>query len=189
MRRVPRLDRRWLRDRLAGPARLVNHPRLARLAPRLRDPRLWHLGRRTVALGSAIGICCGILVPIGQIPLAVVAALVLRANLATAVVGTFITNGFTYIPVYALAYWIGTVLTGADTLAWASDAQARGGLRGLIDVLANLPRPWASLGLPLAVGVFVLAVLAALVTYVCVSGSWTFRVRRAWNRRRSRDIR
>jgi uncharacterized protein (DUF2062 family) len=181
------LDRRWLRRRLSGAANLVNHPRLDWLGRHLRHPRLWHLGRRTVALGSAIGICFGILVPFGQIPLAVAAATLFRANLPTAILGTFVTNGFTYVPIYVLAYWLGCMLTG--TGLWSAGAAAVPWWEPgwVVDALSSAPHTWDTLGLPLAVGVVALSALAAVTTYLGVFTSWTLHVRRNRNRRRSRQ--
>lgn len=180
------MDRRWLRRCLAGPTELLAHRRLRWLGPHLRHPRLWHLGRRTVALGTAIGICFGILVPVGQIPLAVVVAIACRANLPTAVLGTFVTNGVTYVPVYALAYWVGCAITGAEAFPQLLDSSSAGAIGAAAASMWNAPRSWSTFGLPLVVGVVALAGIAATSAYLFVLGSWSLRVRRAWLRRRPR---
>ena len=40
------------------------------IGPALHHPRLWHLNRRGVALGLALGLFFGLLIPVAQIPLA-----------------------------------------------------------------------------------------------------------------------
>ncbi|MCB2044038.1 MAG: DUF2062 domain-containing protein, partial [Rhodoferax sp.] len=69
-----------LRDRLRAlvPTRAQIHDNrwLRWLGPLLRRPRLWRWSRRGVALGVALGIFFGLLIPVAQIPLSVGAAVV-----------------------------------------------------------------------------------------------------------------
>ena len=55
------------------------------LGPALHHPKLWHLSRRGMALGMALGFFFGLLIPLAQIPLSVAAAVALRANVPVAV--------------------------------------------------------------------------------------------------------
>ncbi|TXC67466.1 DUF2062 domain-containing protein [Piscinibacter aquaticus] len=73
------------------------------MGPALHHPRLWHLNRRGVALGLALGLFFGLLIPIAQIPLAGGAAVLLRANVPMAVASTLVTNPVTFGPVYYAA--------------------------------------------------------------------------------------
>lgn len=175
--------RRFLRRRLGHSQKLLNHPRLLWMGPAMRHPRLWHLGRRTVALGAAIGTCLGILLPIGQIPLAAWAAVAFRAHLPTAVLGTFITNWFTYIPIYMLAYALGCLMTGASGVPGALEALQSDGFTAAWRVLEQVPHPWLTLLLPLAAGVALLAGIAAAISYLGVHGLWIYQVRREWRQR------
>ena len=94
---------RW-RDRLRrlGLSRdqLVANRWLAWLAPWLDRPRLWRWSRRGVALGVGLGVFFGLLLPVAQIPISAVAAVLLRANLPAAVGSTLITNPVTFGPIY-----------------------------------------------------------------------------------------
>ncbi|MEO6269221.1 MAG: DUF2062 domain-containing protein [Lautropia sp.] len=51
------------------------------LGPRLMHQRLWRPSRRTVAIGGAVGVFFGLLIPVAQIPVAAGVAMVLRVNL------------------------------------------------------------------------------------------------------------
>ena len=73
------------------------------LAPWLGQRRLWRLSRHGVALGMAIGIFFGLLIPIAQIPASAAVAIVLRANLPAAKGSTRETNPLTVGPIYYLA--------------------------------------------------------------------------------------
>src|SRR4051794_35702085 len=74
------------------------------LGPLLNDPRLWHMSRRGIALGLALGVFFGLLIPVAQIPVSAAAAVLLRANLPMAAASTFVTNPVTFGPVYYGAY-------------------------------------------------------------------------------------
>jgi uncharacterized protein (DUF2062 family) len=91
---IHRVLRRWLPD-----AQTVRSNRaLSWLAPVLGQRWLWRVDSRGLALGIAAGVFFGLLIPLAQIPLAAAAAYVMRANLPAAVVGTLISNPFTYVP-------------------------------------------------------------------------------------------
>ena len=75
-------------------------------------PRLWHVSRRAVALGAAIGVFFAFLTPIAQIPLSAAASIVLRANIPTAVVATLVNSPPTFGPVYYAAWWVGSKVLG-----------------------------------------------------------------------------
>ena len=53
---------------LPDPGQLAGNRWLRWLGPRMFHPRLWHVSRRGVALGVAIGVFFGFLIPIAQIP-------------------------------------------------------------------------------------------------------------------------
>ena len=80
------------RLRALAPSReqLEANPWLRRLAPHLANPKLWCWSRRGVALGVAIGLFIGFLIPVAQILLAAAAAVVLRANVPIAAAASYL---------------------------------------------------------------------------------------------------
>jgi uncharacterized protein (DUF2062 family) len=180
---VPKkLFRRFMPD----PHRIRKHRLLTWLGPWLHHPRLWHVSREGIARGAAIGGFFGLLVPIGQIPLSAVAAIALRANLPMAVATTFITNPFTFAPIYYFAYTLGLMLTGADSTATVVPAS----LAPHIQEGAGWLRSWVEhivgLGKPLFVGLFVLACGFSLVSYFSINILWRLLTVRAWQGRFTR---
>lgn len=163
------------RNRLLGPLRHV-----------LGDPRLWHVNRRGISLGLAIGIFFGLLIPIAQILFAVAAAITLRANVPAAVLSTLITNPFTFAPIYLLAYKLGAVLIGAPVASGEEDAI----VAAAEDAGESLRGFWSwilSLGKPLALGLFVAAVTFSTLAYWLTQLAWRVGTRlRARHRRRRR---
>lgn len=102
----------FLRHRLPSREQIAGNRWLRWIGPGLLHPRLWHFSRRGVAIGVALGVFFGLLIPIAQIPLAAGAALLLRANLPAAVGSTLVTNPVTFAPIYVLAHEVGSALLG-----------------------------------------------------------------------------
>ncbi len=185
----------WIARRLPGRDEIERHPWLGRLGPRLTHPRLWHVNRRGIALGLAIGLFFGLLVPVAQIPLSVVAAVMLRANVPTAITSTLVTNPLTFAPIYWLAYQVGAFFLGHEVTAEVPQVIADRG----IDVIAPVAQSgivgWIAVwydkvvaaGKPLVLGLVIFAVLGSLLGYFLVSWSW--RIRTMLQRRRRRQQR
>lgn len=177
------MPRKLLRRLMPNPHRIREHRWLGWLAPMLHHPRLWHVSRGGIALGAAIGLFFGLLVPIGQIPVSAAVAIVLRANLPMAVAGTFVTNPFTFAPLYYLAYRIGLLLTGVDAPplipTMSFDAHAADFSGWLMFWSERVLR----LGKPLFIGLFVMASFSAVVSYFSINWLWRLLTLRAWRRR------
>lgn len=184
--------RRWLPNPDS-----IRNARWARwMGPWLHHPRLWHLSRKGISLGVAIGMFFGLLLPFGQIPLAGGMAILMRANVPVALASTFVSNPITVPAIYYLAYRLGVLLVGAEASAppapgfeghgaWpdplrierhAADAREAGALAaawGRIEAM----------GKPLLVGLAVLSVTGGLLTHALVNLLWRLNVRTAWRRR------
>lgn len=178
------MPRKFFRKFLPSHETVRNHRHLARLGPWLQHPNLWHLNRRSVAGGVAVGLFAG-LVP-GSNPVQFTAAALLavafRVNLPIAVAVTLYSNPFTVVPLYYVAYRLGqlALLQGGDGLPeGALSLQGKGLTEWLPAVLEWL----GSIGKPLAVGLPLLALLLALVGYLATDWGWRLYVRCAWARR------
>lgn len=181
---------RAMRDRfrryLPSAERLQASPSLRWLRPLLHRPWLWHLTRRRVAAGAAIGVFFGFLIPVLQIAAAAAAALLLRANLPVAAVATLVSNPFTYVPIWVAAYQTGSVLLGERVDAEQARAQAQ----ALSQQLAAEPGDdsWSArvlaIGKPLMLGLLVFASVGAMLTWAAVHVLWIAGV--ALRRRRRR---
>lgn len=166
-------------------ATLQAHPGLRWLAPLLARRSLWHLNRRRVAMGAAIGVFCGFLIPLAQIAGAAVLALLLRANLPVAAVATFVTNPVTFAPIFVLAYKTGSALLGEqpqeDEARKLEEATEAGALPG--DPEPSWIERARAVGKPLVLGLVVFAVTGGLATWVLVHLGWTVAVRMKRRRR------
>lgn len=176
------LDR--LRKFLPDPHQVREHRALRWAGPLLHHPCLWHVHRRGIALGIAIGVFFGLLIPIAQIPAAALAALLLRANIPAAVGSTLVTNPITFAPVYYAAYRLGKWMLGdAAALPPAELVEAAehtaSGIAGWMDQVSTV-------GAPLALGLATLAAGLSILLYFLVHWVWRLRIARAWKNRLAR---
>lgn len=179
--------RAFLRKWTPDPEKLRSNPWLRWLGPTVLAPQLWRFTRRGVALGVGVGVFFGLLIPIAQMPVSAVAAVLLRANIPTAVAGTLVSNPLTFGPLYYAAYRIGSAVLGEeakpDLSAIGTPANSENGLRGWVaDVAARL----AALGRPLLLGLAILSTLMGVAAWLLVTIAWRLRVWWDWRRRARR---
>jgi uncharacterized protein len=171
-----------LREALPKPHHLREHRGVAWLGPALHHPRVWHLTRRGVALGVAVGVFFGLMVPLGQILFAAVAAVVLRANLPVAALSTLVTNPFTVAPIYFAAYRLGQALLGGEP------ALTEAAMEPPLELEVGFWKLWfqrvVDAGPPLVVGLAIFATGLSLAAYLVVDQAWRLLAMRAWRRRR-----
>ena len=154
------------------------------LAPWLTHPKLWLWSRRSVALGVAIGVFFGFLIPLAQIPVAAAAAIALRANLPATAASTLVTNPITVGPLYYSAWRLGHWLTGTPEAAEDAPPPA---------AAQTAPPPdtplWPHIvqhSKPLFVGISFLALAAALAAYLLIDLLWCACIGHKWRRRKRR---
>ena len=161
------------------------------LGPWLNHPRLWHMSRKGIAMGLALGVFFGLLIPVAQIPFSATMAVILRANLPVAVASTLVTNPVTFGPVYYGAYRLGKFVLleeepTADEIERLIEKKARDKqLAGEFSMVDRIQYAWHQLGKvgkPLIVGLAIVATVAGVLAYFLVHGLWILRVR--WERRR-----
>lgn len=153
------------------------------LGPHHGHPRLWHFSRRGVAVGLALGVFFGLLIPIAQIPFAAGTAVLLRANVPVAIGSTLVTNPVTFAPIYVFAHHLGELLLGAeeteavDTVAPAVETGEKGWWRTSWENVLGL-------GKPLLLGLSILAVMGGILTYATIMLFWRLKTTWNWKRRR-----
>lgn len=148
---------------------------------------LWQFNRRAVAGGVAIGLFFGFMIPFAQILFAAVGAIIFRVNLPVAAFSTLVTNPLTFPPIYYFAYKLGGFLTGrtdTETAPLPGEAEEivaqQAEVTGLFANLAD----WAQgVGLPLIIGLTVLAIVSSVSGYFLVSGLWRLQAIRRWRKR------
>jgi uncharacterized protein (DUF2062 family) len=153
--------------------------------PWLNQPNLWHLNRRSVAGGVAIGLFAGLVPGPLQMLSAALLSIPLRKNLPVALATTLYTNPFTIGPLYLLAYGYGRLLLGAGDAAAALPPYEWDWAHWVDSALA-LAHWSIALGKPLAVGLVALALTLAAAGYCAVQLAWRAYVVHAWRARKRR---
>ncbi len=154
------------------------------LGPALHDPRLWHISRRGLALGMALGFFFGLLVPLAQIPLSAAAAVVLRANVPAAVASTLVSNPLTFGPLYYAAWRVGSAILGQPGDARLSPDVTVPTEPANESWWRSAVRRISGIGKPLLLGLAIMATVVGFTTYFLVSAAWKVAV--LWKRHRRR---
>lgn len=176
--------RKFLRRYLPSHESIIRNRWTGYLSAYLTHHNLWHLNRRSVAGGVAVGLFTGLVPGPVQIIGSVFLSILFRVNLPVAAFATLYTNPLTIVPLYALAYKLGTLVTGLNNELKLSE-------------IAPPEMTWdnwhiamfewmVSLGKPLAVGLPLLAISLAIVGYFVVRIMWRVFVILAWRKRMAR---
>lgn len=177
-----KLFRRFLPDHET----VENHRWIKPFGGWLHHPNLWHLHRRSVAGGVAIGLFCGLIPGPLQMICAALLAVLLRVNLPVAAVTTFYTNPFTILPLYALAYKLGAWVSGVNS----GVARAKLSFPEMQwhDWMSKLWDWLVMLGEPILIGLPLLAAVLAISGYVAVRVAWRVAVVLRWRARKRRRM-
>lgn len=173
---------KFFRERLPDHDSIRRHRWLRPVQHWLHHPNLWHLHRRSVAGGVAIGLFCGLIPGPLQMISAVLLAILFRVNLPVAAFTTLYTNPFTIVPIYLLAYEIGKWVIGSSNSA-AAPAFPEVHWH---DFFAQVWGWVMALGEPLLIGLPLLAFGLAIAGYVAVRLAWRLLVMWKWSKRRAK---
>lgn len=175
------VPRKFIRKYLPSHDQVRKHRALRWLGPALHSPNLWHLNRRSVARGVAVGLFTGLFPPPFQMISAAVASVALRVNLPVAVVATLYTNPLTMAPIYFFGYQIGVMVTGERGNAnFASLDFQELSLPGLWQAVRDFI---ASASEVFLLGVLLEGILFAVIGYFLVDLIWRAHVIYRWRKR------
>ncbi len=135
-------------------------------ADRLLRRSLWQATPRGVAIGLACGVFFGILIPFGQMLVAILAAALLRGNLFLAAIGTLVTNPltvpFVYLGAHRLGRWMLTWSPQAEL-----DATVAAATRASESLWSQLTHfEFGTATLHLATGLSACAIVGGVLAYV-----------------------
>jgi uncharacterized protein (DUF2062 family) len=174
--------RKFFLKRLPGRDGVLQNRWLQPIRHWLHHPNLWHLNRRSVAGGVALGLFCGLIPGPFQMVAAAFLAMWLRVNLPVALATTLYTNPFTIVPLYLLAHRIGLLVSGAHAQSPVAEFPELSWKDGFEQLWL-----WVmTLGEPLLVGLPVLAIGLAVIGYFAVRFAWRLAVQWKWYQRSKR---
>lgn len=182
-----------IRRYLPHPDKIIQHPALRFLGPRLADPSVWHLNKRSAAGATFWGLWCAFLpMPLQMLPAALL-ALLFRVNLPLCVVLVWVSNPITIPPLIWLTYLVGSQLLGLpmpnkeeiETLV-IYGGQA---VRGLFsDVEPSVHIELARHVEPLLLGSLVTGFVLGCIGYVLMRLYWRWHAIAAWRRRKEKRL-
>lgn len=175
--------RKQLRKLLPDHQAIHSNRWLAPFADTLLHPRLWHLNRRSAAGAVAVGLFCGLIPGPFQMVGAAIGALIFRVNLPLALLTTFYTNPLTIVPLYVAAFELGKLALGEMGRNAEFTRPPDYGDAGLQTWIGALIDWMVGLGMPLALGLVLLAALLALAGYAVMRVLWRVYLVRNWRRR------
>ena len=176
--------KKYLQKYLPTADELKQNQRYKFLHKHILRPEFWHFNRSNVAKGVAVGIFIAFLPLPGQMLLAMIAAILVRANLPIAVMITWLNNPFTFIPVNLFTYKIG---------AWVLGSNGPGVIREFEMSKVHWGNIWSSfvawihdLGKPFLVGLPIVSIGGAILGYVLVNQIWRWSIKIRWHRRKTK---
>jgi uncharacterized protein (DUF2062 family) len=163
------VPKKYFKNYLPSQLSIQQNRWLKPVAHLLQHPNLWHLHRRSVSGGVAVGLFCGLIPGPLQMLGAALLAMLFRVNLPIALLSTLYTNPFTILPLYVLAYELGAWVLGHE---------------GIASVPITLPElnwhDWffplihwlTSLGKAFIIGLPLLAIIFSVLGYFVVRFGW-----------------
>jgi uncharacterized protein (DUF2062 family) len=167
------MPRKFLKRFIPDHKTMQQHPHLQKFGQRLTDPKLWHLNRKSIAGGVALGLFIGFMPILGQMFVAAALAIFFRVNLPVATMAVWVSNPITVAPMFFCAYKLGAsilqVPVGQYTFALSWDW---------------FSNEFLAIWQPLLLGSFICGVIAAVMGVIFVRVGWRLIVARNWVKRR-----
>ncbi|MFK5968601.1 MAG: DUF2062 domain-containing protein [Candidatus Marithrix sp.] len=169
--------KKFFKHSLPRPSQIKSNPKLQFLGKLLHEPNLWHLNRRSLAGGMAVGLFIAFIPLPMQMLLAVAAAIWLRVNLPLAVSLVWITNPVTMPPLLYFAYKLGALILGIPVI----ETEFSFSPEWLLYTLGNLLQP-------LLLGCLVMGTISAAIGYLTVNYLWRLQVIKLWKDRHNKNL-
>lgn len=183
------MPKKRLQAWLPSPEKLRENRVIGWFAPFLADPRLWQINRNSLARGVYIGVLCAFFPLPGQMPLAVIGALICRANVPMAIALTWITNPLTTIPVFWFAYAVGAWLIGEPVIGLKTIGTILTDITLWIfgnggDSLSSHSFSWKAFG----TGLLVCGVISSVIAGSMFRVIWQYYIVSYWQKRQGYNV-
>lgn len=176
------MARKLIKRLLPDLHRIRDHRHIRLFGPRLRDPNLWHINRRSVSGAVAIGFFLSVMPVPGHMLFAAAAAILLRVNLPLSVAAVWITNPLILPPIFFFSYKLGALILHERVRSDVAFAAADKPFEPTIAwVLQELGKIWE----PFLLGTLIVGAAAAAIGYFGMHLLWRWHVVSAWEKRRA----
>lgn len=166
--------RDWIKEHLPTKETIREQKSLGPVRDWLLEPELWHLHRRSVSGAVLIGLFCAFLPVPFQMVIAGLLAVFTRCNVPVSVALVWITNPFTFAPIFFFSYKLGAWLLNKDLAH--------------IEWEFSLHWFWstmAAIGAPLLLGSVICGWVSGLIGFVLSRWLWRRHIMRRWRRRQA----
>lgn len=174
----------WIRSQAPSRESFERSRFLRPFAQRVFHPALWRFTRRSVPRGVALGLLVGIffLIPGVQIAGVALLALPVRANIPVAAAMTFLSNPASTPFILAASIYVGNsaLNLGADVTQFEALIERNAPLSAWMDWMVSSAAP------AMLTGLFLIALLSAVVGYVLAAIGWRIWLQRKWKARSQR---
>lgn len=161
---------------MPDPNTVMENKWLRVLAPLVNDPNLLHFNRRSVSAGMCVGVFAAFIPLPVQMFVAIALSLAARGNIAVAAAATWISNPFTYGPLYYVCYLIGVFFLG--------EPLGPNGQPLVFELSTLLENIW-TIGKPLLFGCAITGIILGLLSYISVRYIWRLHILSHWKARRA----
>ena len=155
------MAKKFLRKFLPHPDVIIHNRWIKLLGPRLQDPSLWHINRRTCSLAVALGIFCAFIPVPFQMLIAAAAAVWMRVNILITVPMVWVSNPLTMGPMYYICYLVGVEILGEQPGGFDFELSFDWLLTELVAI-------WQ----PFLLGCLILGLISALAAFILVRVLW-----------------
>ena len=184
------MPKKRLQRILPTPEKIMENRSLKWFAPHLVDARLWHFNRHSLNKAVYIGVLSAFFPLPGQMLLALIGALMFRANVPMALGLTWITNPLTTLPIFYAGYYVGAQLLGEPMISLRLIG------RMLADfslwLLSNGANPFVtyqdSFSLSaFCLGLTLLAIITSIICGLAFKVIWRYKTVSTWQKRQKPD--
>jgi len=169
------MAKKILRKFLPHPDVIVQNRWIKLLGPRLQEPSLWHINRRSCSLAVALGMFCAFVPVPFQMLLAAIGAILMRVNILVAVPTVWVSNPVTMGPMYYFCYLIGVEILDTPPAKFDFSLSFEWLMNGL-----------AAIWQPFLLGCLVVGVISSLASFALVRLVWNLNIQRHVRKRACR---
>lgn len=167
---------REIKRRLPTREQVTRNRYLKIFGEHLHDYNLWHFNRRSVARATGIGLFCAFLpMPFEMLP-AAFGAIIWRANLPISITWVWVSNPFTWVPLWAPPYLLGAWLLGQPVMPLDQINTSNA-----LEIFAG------QLG-ALWLGCVIAGIVIGVAGYYAIHLLWRLRIVNLWRERRQRKL-
>lgn len=180
------MPQKRLKDLLPTPEKILESRSLKLFAPQLADPRLWHFNRHSLNKAVYIGVLSAFFPLPGQMLLALIGALIFRANVPMALGLTWITNPITTLPVFYAGYYIGAKILDVPMISLRIIGRMISDFS--LWIISDGANPFVTYKgtvslTAFCLGLSILAIISSIICGLAFKAIWRYKTVTSWQKR------